>query len=55
MELTPVQEMLLKKLVVFESIENCKNEDPELKFNMYKLFFGAKVEDKQQEEKETDG
>lgn len=53
MELNSVQEMLLKKLIAFEAIENSKNEEPELKYNMYKLFFGVKVEDKQQE-KETD-
>jgi len=53
MALNNVQEMLLKKLVVFEAIENCKNEDPELKYNMYKLFFGLKEESKQQE-KETE-
>ena len=42
MELKPVQEMLLKKLIQFDAIENCKNEEPELRYNMYNLFFGVK-------------
>jgi len=42
MKLEATQEMLLKKLIFFESIDKCKNEDPELKYNMYNLFFGMK-------------
>ena len=45
--------MLLKKLIFFESIDKCKNEDPELKYNMYNLFFGMKQQGKD-EKKETD-
>ena len=47
MELNYTQDMLLKKLIYFESIDKCKNEDPELKYNMYNLFFGMKVEEKE--------
>ena len=47
MELNSQQEMLLKKLIVFEAIENSKNEDPELKYNMYNLFFDIKDKVKQ--------
>lgn len=53
MELKPVQEMLLKKLIQFDAIENSKNEEPELRYNMYNLFFGVK-NTAQEKEKETD-
>ena len=41
MELNHVQEMLLKKLIQFDAIENSKNEEPELKYKMWNLFFGV--------------